>query len=269
MRIEPIVSVILPAYNASRYLQEAITSVMDQTYSRWELIIINDGSDDDTEQIILANSDPRIVYIRQDNRGVSAARNRGLELMRGDYFCFLDADDVLPSRSLEARVDHFIRNPDLAFVDGRVHVFDETLTREVRTYSPHFTGQPMRLLMNLSERCFFGPTWMIKRKRVSYKMETTLSHGEDLFFYLTLARDGGLYDYVNEPILFYRKHGRSAMRDIHGLYQGYRRIYRQLLGWPEFSTASRIVYFCKMKKIITLSFLSARKYPEALKTLVS
>lgn len=266
---QPIVSIILPAYNASRFLQEAISSVINQSYQNWQLIIINDGSTDQTEEIVLLNRDSRIQYFKQQNKGVSSARNTGLQKMSGDYFCFLDADDVLPQQSLEVRVKKFMLNPELDFVDGTVHVFDKNMKHKIRTYQPKFSGNPLSLLLKISDKCFFGPSWMIRRHAVTYRMDEKLSHGEDLFFYLTLCRKGGHYDYVNEEILYYRRHDRSAMRNIPGLYQGYKIIYRQLLEWPEFSITRRIIYFYKMKKFIFLSFLSVNQYKEAFKALIS
>lgn len=269
MENRPLVSIILPAYNTACYLQQAITSVLVQTYESWELIIVNDGSTDETEQIVFSNIDSRIRYAKQSNKGVSAARNAGLEKMTGDYFCFLDADDVLPPDSIEARVKKFLLNPELDFVDGTVHVFDQGLTHRYRTYMPRFSGNPLRLLLRISAKCFFGPSWMIKRHSVAYRLDENLSHGEDLFFYMTICRNCGRYDYVDNDVLYYRQHNASAMRNINGLYAGYKTIYRQLLEWPEFTWSCRIIYLCRMKKAIFLSFIAVNKFKEAFKVLIS
>src|SRR5687768_10401875 len=117
-----LVSIIMPVHNAGRFVREAIQSVLDQSYSNWELLIINDGSIDDSAKQINQLQDERIKLFNQEHRGVSAARNVGLAHMRGDYFCFLDADDVLPPRSVEARLREF--DETIAFVDGEVDIFD-------------------------------------------------------------------------------------------------------------------------------------------------
>lgn len=91
-----LVSVIMPAYNLERYIAKSIESVLNQSYSFFELIIVNDGSKDGTEQLIekYAESDKRIKIINQENAGVSVARNKGIELARGEYISFLDGDDL-------------------------------------------------------------------------------------------------------------------------------------------------------------------------------
>src|SRR5687767_1726855 len=100
----PLVSIIMPAFNAEKFIEAAIQSVLDQTYSNIELIIINDGSSDRTEEKIFKFNANCIRYFKQENKGVSAARNQGLENMRGDFFCFLDADDIYPLNSIASRM---------------------------------------------------------------------------------------------------------------------------------------------------------------------
>jgi glycosyltransferase involved in cell wall biosynthesis len=86
------VTIVIPAYNHEKYVGEAIRSVLDQTFTDFELIIINDGSPDHTEEEILKFKDGRIRYFSQENQGLSATLNRGIELARGEYFNFLPSD---------------------------------------------------------------------------------------------------------------------------------------------------------------------------------
>lgn len=93
--MNPLVSVIIPAYNVEKYIGESIASVLGQTFTNWELIIINDGSTDKTQEVVEQFlTDKRIVLVNQQNKGVSAARNKGLSLSHGDYISFLDGDDL-------------------------------------------------------------------------------------------------------------------------------------------------------------------------------
>ncbi len=87
------VSVIIPAYNHAHYLPQAIQSVLDQTYTDWEIIVVDDGSTDDTAAVVGEFTDPRLRYIYQENQGLSAARNTGIRAAHGHYLVFLDADD--------------------------------------------------------------------------------------------------------------------------------------------------------------------------------
>jgi glycosyltransferase involved in cell wall biosynthesis len=106
------VTVLMPAYNAEKYIGEAISSVLDQTFSDFELLIVNDGSTDGTEQVILSFTDPRIVLINRKNGGVSAALNSGLQMARGMYIARFDADDICYSDRLAVQVAFMENNPD-------------------------------------------------------------------------------------------------------------------------------------------------------------
>ena len=98
-----LISVIIPAYNVAGYVEKAVESILAQTESRWELLLINDGSTDDTGARcrVLADGDKRIRYFEQSNAGVSAARNRGLDEARGEYVTFVDSDDALLPETLQ------------------------------------------------------------------------------------------------------------------------------------------------------------------------
>ena len=147
-----MVSIILPCYNAEKYLTESINSILSQTYKDWELIIINDGSIDDSDKIIRGFRDPRIRYFSKNkNTGVSAARNVGLRNMLGDFFCFLDADDFLPPESLENRIKKVEINPELDFLDGKVEIYDQNLKRKIDYWLPTYQGNPLLPLLNISK----------------------------------------------------------------------------------------------------------------------
>ena len=97
-------SVIIPTHNSRRFLEDAIHSVLEQTFQDWELILVDDGSTDDTGEMAAELADPRIRYVYQHNRGSPAARNTGLKLARGEYIAFLDADDLWLPDKLEKQV---------------------------------------------------------------------------------------------------------------------------------------------------------------------
>ena len=125
----PLVSVIIPTYNYGRYIGRALASLASQDYEPLEIIVVDDGSTDDTAGVV-ARSGLDVIYVRQENRGVSAARNAGLALSTGAFIAFLDADDYLLDRAVSMRVEVLLRRPDIGIVfcdtcaadaDGKLH----------------------------------------------------------------------------------------------------------------------------------------------------
>jgi glycosyltransferase involved in cell wall biosynthesis len=113
----PLVSVIIPTYNFASFLPKAIDSCLNQTYQNLEIIVVDDGSTDHTREVVQGFKD-KIIYIYQDNQGVSAARNTGLELATGDFITFLDADDYLTEDSIQVRLDVLLKYDDIGYVIG-------------------------------------------------------------------------------------------------------------------------------------------------------
>lgn len=123
-QIAPLVSIVIPAYNHAAYVAETIDSVLRQTYPNWELIIIDDGSTDDTSAIIRRYVDPRIRAFPQRNSGLSATLNRGVSLARGKYFAFLPSDDVYEPEKLAVQVAALEAHPAVGIVFSRQTVID-------------------------------------------------------------------------------------------------------------------------------------------------
>lgn len=123
----PLVSVIIPCFNSGAFLADALNSVLAQTYSNWECIIVDDGSEDDTSAIAAAfvNKDGRFSYIKQTNQGPSIARNNGISLSKGTYILPLDSDDIIEPTYLEKAIDHFNDHPDTKLVYCRADRFGE------------------------------------------------------------------------------------------------------------------------------------------------
>lgn len=114
---QPLVSVVLPTYNRARFIGQAITSALNQTYQNIELIVVDDGSTDDTDRVIATFDDERLRYIKlPKNVGRSAARNQGLDVVRGEFVAFLDSDDYFLPFKTELQVEFFETNPDVHMV---------------------------------------------------------------------------------------------------------------------------------------------------------
>ena len=109
--IDDLVSIIMPSWNTGEFIAESIQSVLNQTYTNWELIIIDDCSSDDTDQIIESFNDERIKYLKNEkNCGAALTRNRGLREARGEWIAFLDSDDLWMPEKLEHQIDFMKKN---------------------------------------------------------------------------------------------------------------------------------------------------------------
>ena len=118
---QPFISIIVPCYNQAQYLDESLQSVLNQTYQNWECIIVNDGSPDNTEEIALqwTNKDPRFRYLHQENSGVSAARNNGINNSKGEWILPLDGDDRIDENYLRLASYKFSEIPHIIYCKGK------------------------------------------------------------------------------------------------------------------------------------------------------
>lgn len=109
----PTISIIVPCYNAAKSIERTINSVLQQSYTQWELILVNDGSGDNTATLIRSFSDSRIRLVEQENKGASSARNNGMRHAKGEWLCFLDSDDTLLPWALECLVSALDSSTDI------------------------------------------------------------------------------------------------------------------------------------------------------------
>ena len=136
---QTLVSVIVPTYNYGHLISETLTSIQSQTYENWECIIVDDGSTDNTREVVACYSakDPRIRYIQQENLRQAAARNNGIGHSRGEYFQFLDADDLLEREKLQQQVAFLDVSPGVDIVYANVRYFDDGNPTELRLSNVH------------------------------------------------------------------------------------------------------------------------------------
>lgn len=260
MNDNPLVSIIVPAYNAEPFIDEAVKSVFHQTYANWELIIVNDGSTDGTRVDIDKLADPRIRIIHQKNMGVSAARNVGLSMAKGELITFLDADDVLTDDSIERRVDYLKSHPDVDVVDGIISLRDVSLTTEIRSYRPYYNGKLLPRLLKLDPRVFLNIVYMFRREKLDgAKFCENMTHVEDLLFIISLASDKNIrYGYVNQVVYLCRRSAGSAMSNMRGIESGYIQLVAQLSKLKNVSKMNRLYLRLKIAKILFLSWLAKK-----------
>ncbi len=146
---EPLVTVLMPVYNAQKYLRPALESILNQTYKNLEILIINDGSTDNSEQIILSYKDPRIRYIKQENAGVGETLRRGVELAKGKFIRRMDADDITTPDSIEIQVNFLLKHPEFGMVAAQqCHITENGKVAKSKTIPrpEWFDGKDFRIL---------------------------------------------------------------------------------------------------------------------------
>lgn len=253
---KPLVSLVMPAFNADRYIMEAVNSVVSQSLDNWELIIVNDGSTDSTRVLLEQIDDVRIHVKHQENQGVSAARNAGLAVANGEFITFLDADDFLPPRSLEVRTNYLLEHPDVDLVDGVISVRDELLKVEKRSYQPYYLGLLLPRLLKLDDSVFFGPFYMFRSSLLGQtRFFEGMTHAEDLLFFITLAsRNNIKYSHVKKVVYHYRVTKSSAMSKMEGLEKGYLELLREVRKIDNVSFYDVVFLRLKIARILFLSW---------------
>ena len=208
----PRVSVIIPAYNAEKYLEEALSSVFAQTYTDYEVIVIDDGSTDSTREI-LAPYRERIRYVWQENQGVSAARNHGIYLARGELIAFLDADDLFLPHKLQQQVAVFDKFPQLGIVNSGFRIINDAgNTRgEVKWWKdiPKLDYEAWLLYKPvLPSAMMFRRSWL---EQVG-GFDARFFAGEDIDLTLRMIARGCQAEWLSEITTCYRIHHQSVTR---------------------------------------------------------
>jgi Glycosyl transferase family 2 len=202
----PRVSVVMPVFDGATYLTEAVESILGQTFADWELVTVDDGSGDDSPEILAryAAADSRIRVLRNEtNMGVSATLNRGWREARGEYIARLDADDVaLPDR-FARQVEFLDAHPTVAVVGSAATYIDEAGRRLARARVPT-TPRAIRSLLP-RHNCFIHPSVLLRRAALEDAGGYRLDHVEDYDLWLRLSEHFDLAN-LGEPLVLYRLH---------------------------------------------------------------
>jgi glycosyltransferase involved in cell wall biosynthesis len=200
----PIISVIIPAYNAERTIKETIQSVLNQSFQDLELLIINDGSQDSTLDVVESIQDPRIRVFCYPNAGSSASRNRGIALAKGEYVSFIDADDLWTADKLEAQYKALQENPQAAVAYSWTDHIDESGQFLRSGPQQSFNGDVYARLL-LEDFIGNGSNPLIRAQAFAEvgNFDESLAHSEDWDLWLRLA---SRYHFVavSSPQILYR-----------------------------------------------------------------
>lgn len=229
-----LVSVIIPTHNRAALLAEAIDSVLQQTFSDFELIIVDDGSTDNTPQVVAAYDDPRIAYIRQDGQERGAARNRGVAAAKGEFITFLDDDDWFLPHKLAVQVPYLQAHPEVGMViSGWDRVKEDgTVVRAERPWLHH--PEPVLRDWLFAAMCHVAAMLMRRSwfERVGGFNQEIIS-GEDTYLWYCLARAGCPTGWVPEVVFRQRLHGSNSVRNINNIRQGKTKMLEAVFADPQ------------------------------------
>lgn len=209
----PKVSVIIPTYNSAHFIIEAVDSVLAQTFTDFEILVIDDGSKDNTKEVLAEKYGDSIQYFYKENGGVSKARNFGIEKAKGKYVAFLDSDDAWIPEKLEKQIVALEQNPDKKACYASFYLCDEKL-------NPLEINQSERKSDALTDLLLIGnvvatPSTVIAEKEIFQQVggfDHELSQCADWEMWIRIATKTE-FIYVDEPLLKYRQHGSNMSKN--------------------------------------------------------
>jgi glycosyltransferase involved in cell wall biosynthesis len=208
-----LISILLPVHNGALYLEKAIDSLLAQTYTHFELLIINDGSTDDTEKIVQGYNDTRISYIHnKKNIGLIASLNNGIRLATGKYIARMDADDICHPDRLQIQKDFLDSNPDVAIVASTTEWINEFGDKKGIWEVDHKTITPEAIKKTMaSKNCISHPTVMGRIEIFQqFLYEPAQKNIEDYYLWLCVLNAGYQIAKIPTALLYYRQHDQSV-----------------------------------------------------------
>lgn len=218
MKTIGLVSIITPAFNVAHYLTETINSVIAQTYPHWELVVVDDESEDNTAEMVqsFVQRDSRIKYVWQKNGKQGKARNRGLQEAQGEYIAFLDADDVWLPNKLEQQLTA-LKNQQVDLVFGHAYFLNGSIKTSERTGrgKGKYQGEEAVALLLYNE-AFVMSTVLARQEIIfavgCFETDLAIQYCEDWHMWLNLALYGFSFYSDGEPVSYYRLHSASAAK---------------------------------------------------------
>lgn len=256
----PLVSVIIPFYNNVKWLEEAVDSVLNQTYKKFEIIIINDGSPED-DRVFLEHYKKSIIYKKVKNSGPAVARNLGIELAKGGYIAFLDSDDLWLSKKLEKQVELMERTQANWSHTNYALFWHQQPTRVKSQNLELFSGNifPKSLLAtHIATPCVMIRTSYIK-PRLDLRFNAAMRYGQDYFLWLNLSVEEPLH-LVREELCLVRMRGSNTAVRARAHIQVRAQVWESLKDDPK-----QIFSKTKNSKIIQIIYRLCKKENDFLK----
>jgi glycosyltransferase involved in cell wall biosynthesis len=247
---DPKVSIIIPAYNVAPFIAEALDSVFAQTYRDFEVIVVNDGSTDETERVLALYFD-RIIYLRQKNSGPSSARNSGLRRARGRYVALLDGDDVWMPTYLERLVGILETTLEASAVFPNAVFFGSTSLAGKLFQDFYPCSAPVTFERLLTRECYiFGS--LIFRRHITDQIgafDETLTAVEDFDLWLRMSQRGHKFQFTAEPLVHYRRRDGCLSQGETFTLHNYIKVLEKILVAPETTAQQRELVASEKAKI--------------------
>lgn len=251
----PLVSVIIPCYNASVFIKETLESILGQSEREIEVVIVDDGSTDNSKEVISTCSDKRIIYTYQKNQGVSTARNKGLFFAKGEFIIFFDADDVMSNDFISERMKCLNENAEIDFVSGCVKEFNKD--REIINHTKGISKNGITEILLYEKKITTCPSnYMFRRKFITQNnllFNNVLSSTADKFFLIQAILKGNTKNIGESGELLYRVSESSMSHKLtKALVEDNERFYKQVRQMDEINGSLK-----RKSLIIQCFFLSA------------
>jgi len=204
---DSLVSIIIPVFNTGKYIKEAVDSALRQNYKNKEIIVVDDGSTDNTKSILSPYiNENKIKYIYQENKGLAGARNTGIKAAKGDFIAFLDSDDIFLPNKIERQVE-FLENHhdcDICYCDIW-HFYDGEPNKLMKLDYKYYSGN--EVFKNLLKKNFINPLTVVMRRSVVNKygvFNESFRRTEDWEYWIRLAWQGVKFCFLPEVLAKYR-----------------------------------------------------------------
>lgn len=241
-----MISVIIPSYNYGHLIAEALDSVINQTFKDWEIIVVDDGSKDNTKEVVskYIQKDSRISYYEQQNAGPSAARNKAMKIAKGDFIQFLDADDLIERKKFEVQLQLFRDNPQAGVVYGSVRYFTKdpfdpsdrlfTYWGSNKEWMPKLSGPGLSILPGTLKGNIAHVSSILFRRSVADEAgawDVDKRAAEDYLFLLKCAMNNAYFLYHDTPETYslVRWHASNASRNTDWIREGERKMRIELI----------------------------------------
>lgn len=256
----PLVSIVVACYNHEKYIKVAIESIVNQTYKNIELIVIDDGSKDNSVKVIQELEDKyNFIFIHRPNKGLSATLNEGIKLSKGKYFCACASDDIYMLDKIEKQVEFMELNPQYGMCYGKIIEFDDTGYKEKREIKNAKSGWIFDDLLMCK---FFIPaiTFMIKKEIfdcIGIYDETLFIEDYDMWLRISNKYQIG---FCNEYLAYYRRHETNMSKQALRMYQAQKEIFNKWSNYSTINSAKKYWYINWFNRLARYNKIEALKY---------